>query len=79
MIGAQGNKELKRQPEPTLLSGLGTEDNGKPLKCLKVCVLGRLLPGPATRLKDGKAGGKGADLKAVSKIQKKEKDRFVLG
>lgn len=79
MIGAQRNKKLKRQPETTLLSSLGTEANRKPLKCLNICVLGRSLPGPATRLKDGKGGGKGANLRAVSKIQKKEKDRFVLG
>lgn len=68
MIGAQRNRKLKRQTEPTLLSSLDMEDNEKPLKCFKICVLERSLLGSATKLGNGKAGGKRADLKAVSII-----------
>lgn len=61
---------MKRHTEPTLFSGRDTEDNGKPVKCF---VLGRSLPCPATRLKEGNAAGKGEGVKAVSIIQEKKK------
>lgn len=76
VIGAQRNTKLKRQTEPAPPSSWDTEDNRKPLKCF---VLERSLPGPATRLKDGKAGGTGPDVKAVSITQEEEEDGFVLG
>lgn len=41
-----------------LLRSLDTEGDRKPLKCLKVCVLERFLPGPVTRL-EGELEGKG--------------------
>ena len=44
------DRKLKRQAEPMLLRSLDTEGNRKPLKCFKVCVLERFLPGPMTRL-----------------------------
>lgn len=53
MIGTQRNRKPKTQAEPTLLSGLDTESNGKPLNCFKICVLKIALPGPATRLEGG--------------------------
>lgn len=66
---------MKRHTEPTLLSGWDPEDNRKPVKCF---VLERSLPCPATRLKEGKAAGKGENVKAVLIIQEKEKGGFLL-
>lgn len=53
MIGTQRNRKPKTQAEPTLLSGLDTEGNGKPLNCFKIHVLGVSLMGPGTRLEGG--------------------------